>query len=663
MATSDPPQYDAVFSERTGALRRDYLCGLLEDESEYHRQIYIRCASYISSYRGQYVHHRRQVHFEDCFGSDWDALTVRQKAHILLEYPFLTAQGCAIAVVQILVTLSAVAVLLMETDVSLSPIVHKDYSTTFLLLEFFFTIYFTLETIVVVITHPNRTQLLRSFVFVMDMLAVLPLYATVFIASMWPDMEGKLDAIRMLRVLRLVRFVAALKPVRIMMATLKDCAGTLLAPALFLVFWVFLAGSAMYFNQRGWYENGGFKQHDCECESKPIHYAAKNPPACPPIDSVFGRGIPYSFWWAIATSATVGYGDVVPTCSWGRVIGAVTMIGSVMLVAMPVAVITNSFVNKLTKYVDDAAVRKAFDAKDANRIHQKALQLVLAHRLHELRHDQLVLLCHKYQLAVGTQAQMCIHLYDYFGEEPYQPRPPSTPMELPVTLSLAETLVDYLKRRTPHNIINIAHPNEDVLCVMDAYFERIFAWWAGHNDPAHPHFAHRLMVNHKPSLCPIIPLVAPTSYSIGIEVEGVPDPDFVLPIPEEYPEVALSPRMARVDVRREFGVTKYVLKPHGVFCPLVNGEFVPDWGVVLRDRDMINFGTEAQPITYIFALLDEFAAGDGRVGGINDDLAGRVWAASIQKNSTLRHLQTEQPQSIIPTVLMPLSEQDIQFLL
>src|SRR6185436_15296796 len=42
----------------------------------------------------------------------------------------------------------------------------------------------------------------------------------------------------------------------------------------------------------------------------------------------FGDGV----WWAIVTLATVGYGDIVPTTPWGRVLGGITIIFGVTLI-------------------------------------------------------------------------------------------------------------------------------------------------------------------------------------------------------------------------------------------------------------------------------------------------------------------------------------------
>ena len=54
-----------------------------------------------------------------------------------------------------------------------------------------------------------------------------------------------------------------------------------------------------------------------------------------------GEGI----WWAVVTLGTVGYGDVVPTTPWGRVVGAVTIILGVTFLAFLTATVTSMFVS------------------------------------------------------------------------------------------------------------------------------------------------------------------------------------------------------------------------------------------------------------------------------------------------------------------------------
>eukprot|EP00403_Amphidinium_massartii_P046239 CAMPEP_0178464124 /NCGR_PEP_ID=MMETSP0689_2-20121128/50682_1 /TAXON_ID=160604 /ORGANISM="Amphidinium massartii, Strain CS-259" /LENGTH=714 /DNA_ID=CAMNT_0020091019 /DNA_START=72 /DNA_END=2213 /DNA_ORIENTATION=- len=55
------------------------------------------------------------------------------------------------------------------------------------------------------------------------------------------------------------------------------------------------------------------------------------------------RSIPHTFWWAIVTSTTVGYGDQVPTTSLGYLCAVALMLFSLVIAALPVGVIGNNF--------------------------------------------------------------------------------------------------------------------------------------------------------------------------------------------------------------------------------------------------------------------------------------------------------------------------------
>lgn len=51
-------------------------------------------------------------------------------------------------------------------------------------------------------------------------------------------------------------------------------------------------------------------------------------------------------WWAIQTVTTVGYGDIVPQQTSGKVMASILMIGGLSLLAVVTAVITSAFVEK-----------------------------------------------------------------------------------------------------------------------------------------------------------------------------------------------------------------------------------------------------------------------------------------------------------------------------
>ena len=65
-------------------------------------------------------------------------------------------------------------------------------------------------------------------------------------------------------------------------------------------------------------------------------------------------------WWAVQTATTVGYGDVVPTSTAGRMTAAVVMLAGLSLLAVTTAAVTNAFfqaaARRLGRARDDAVL-------------------------------------------------------------------------------------------------------------------------------------------------------------------------------------------------------------------------------------------------------------------------------------------------------------------
>jgi len=59
--------------------------------------------------------------------------------------------------------------------------------------------------------------------------------------------------------------------------------------------------------------------------------------------------IPDAMWWAVATVTTVGYGDVVPITIWGRIIGAITMVVGLLMLALPAGIVASAFASIIAR--------------------------------------------------------------------------------------------------------------------------------------------------------------------------------------------------------------------------------------------------------------------------------------------------------------------------
>lgn len=61
------------------------------------------------------------------------------------------------------------------------------------------------------------------------------------------------------------------------------------------------------------------------------------------------NSIGLSYWWAITTLTTVGYGDVVPVTTAGRTVGAILMLTGLALIPTTTSVVITLLVNKRTR--------------------------------------------------------------------------------------------------------------------------------------------------------------------------------------------------------------------------------------------------------------------------------------------------------------------------
>jgi voltage-gated potassium channel len=60
------------------------------------------------------------------------------------------------------------------------------------------------------------------------------------------------------------------------------------------------------------------------------------------------------FWWALQTVTTVGYGDVVPTQTSGKVLASILMIGGLSFLSVITATITSAFVARRQEELREA---------------------------------------------------------------------------------------------------------------------------------------------------------------------------------------------------------------------------------------------------------------------------------------------------------------------
>lgn len=145
-----------------------------------------------------------------------------------------------------------------------------------------------------------------------DLVAILPWFVAV-LTSVEPH---ALLVLRLLRFLKLTRYSSGFNALYLAVRRERYA---LLSCFLILCAGVLLAATAMYLAER---------------DIQPDKFGS----------------IPEAMWWAITTLTTVGYGDVVPVTNLGRLIGGVTMVSGLVMLALPIAIIASSFSEVISKH-------------------------------------------------------------------------------------------------------------------------------------------------------------------------------------------------------------------------------------------------------------------------------------------------------------------------
>ena len=227
-------------------------------------------------------------------------LTVRQRLYfVIFEHD--TPAGSAFDVALLWAVLLSVLAVMLE---SVDP-VRLSAGAALRLLEWAFTVLFTVEYALRLYSAPKRWRYALSFFGAVDLIAILPTYLSLTI----PGAQSLL----VVRVLRLLRVFRVLK-----LASFRGEADALWSAVtasmpkitvfLFAVLSVVvIIGSSMYLLEG---PSHGFSS------------------------------IPRAMYWSIVTLTTVGFGDITPQTPAGQVLASVLMIFGYGIIAVPTGIVS-----------------------------------------------------------------------------------------------------------------------------------------------------------------------------------------------------------------------------------------------------------------------------------------------------------------------------------
>jgi voltage-gated potassium channel len=186
------------------------------------------------------------------------------------------------------------------------PLYHERYGHVFYAMEWGFTILFSLEYILRLISIRRPLLYMFSFLGIIDLLAIIPGYLSIFYAGAQSLLV--LRALRLLRVFRIFKLTHFLSEMRFLGGAIRDSLKKVTIFMLVVLMLVIILGSIMYLVEKDNNENFG--------------------------------SIPESIYWAIVTITTVGYGDISPVTAGGKFVASVIMLIGYAIIAVPTGIIT-----------------------------------------------------------------------------------------------------------------------------------------------------------------------------------------------------------------------------------------------------------------------------------------------------------------------------------
>ncbi len=198
------------------------------------------------------------------------------------------------------ILISVVAVML-ESVTS----IRLKYSDLLRGIEWFLTILFTVEYVFRLISARSAVRYARSFYGIVDLLAVLPTWISIFLVGAHSLLV--IRALRLLRIFRILKLRQFMGEAEILIIALKNSRRKIVVFVGGVLTLILILGTAMYMIEG---EANGF------------------------------TSIPRSIYWAIVTMTTVGYGDIAPHTVLGQFLASIMMLIGYAIIAIPTGIVS-----------------------------------------------------------------------------------------------------------------------------------------------------------------------------------------------------------------------------------------------------------------------------------------------------------------------------------
>lgn len=213
-----------------------------------------------------------------------------------------TKAGKLFDVVLIIAIFLSILVVLLESVKEY----QDNYATAFFVVEWIFTVLFTIEYCLRIYAIRRPIKYIFSFFGLVDVLSILP----AFISLIIPGSQSLLviRILRLLRIFRIFKLGHFLKEAALIIRVMEASRTRIVVFLFFILLLVTIIGALMYLVEGS--SNPGFSS------------------------------IPRSIYWSIVTVTTVGFGDITPQTPLGQFLSGVIMIMGYAIIAVPTGIVS-----------------------------------------------------------------------------------------------------------------------------------------------------------------------------------------------------------------------------------------------------------------------------------------------------------------------------------
>ena len=255
----------------------------------------------------------------------------KNKLHEVI-YEADTRVGKWFDIILLIAILLSVATVMLESVNSISAI----YGEELRILEWIFTILFTLEYIARLVSIGKPLKYVFSFYGIIDFVSIIPTYLGIFISG--THTLSIIRSIRLLRVFRILKLVQFIGEANVLIMALKASRAKIVVFLFALLSLTFILGAMMYLIET---PESGF------------------------------TSIPRSIYWAIVTLTTVGYGDIAPQTVLGQTLASFIMIIGYAIIAVPTGIVGAEIAKTNANINTQACPNCSLEGHDDNAKHCK----------------------------------------------------------------------------------------------------------------------------------------------------------------------------------------------------------------------------------------------------------------------------------------------------